>query len=79
MKRGRDGGNGLNSTQCEVASLAHYGTASGAQVSAGNVVHFGELADDGVLLGDDASKGIELGLDDGKIVLEARDLVRSVV
>ena len=55
MKRGGDGGNGLNSTQCEVASLAHHGIAGGAQVSAVNVVHFGEPTDDGVLLGDDAS------------------------
>jgi hypothetical protein len=62
-----------------VASLANYGAANRAQASAGNVVYFGELADDGVLLGDDASQGIELGLDDGKIILEARDLVRGVV
>ena len=69
----------MNSTQCEVASLVARGRAQKAQVSAGNVVHLGEPADDRVLFGHDATQRVELCLQDDKIVFETRYLVRGVV
>ena len=50
-----------------------------AQVSAGNVVHLGEPADDRVLFGQDSAHRVELCLQNGKIVLEARHLVGGIV